>query len=63
MSGLLSPQTEDKIHEKLESGRYPTADEVVQEALRLLEARERWDWLQQALTEGEEGEAVESTPE
>ena len=41
MSVVLSPETEEKIREKVASGLFPTADEVVQEALRLLEARER----------------------
>jgi antitoxin ParD1/3/4 len=63
MSVVLSPETEEKIREKVASGLFPTADEVVQEALRLLEARERWNWLQQALAEGDEGEAIELTPE
>ena len=41
MSVVLSPETEEMIREKVESGHFPTADEVVQEALRLLDARER----------------------
>jgi antitoxin ParD1/3/4 len=68
MSVLLSPQTEEMIREKVESGRYPTADEVVQEALRLLEAHERHlARLRAELTKGidqlDRGEGVELTEE
>lgn len=68
MSVLLSPQTEEMIREKVESGRYPTADEVVQEALRLLEAHERHlAHLRAELARGidqlDRGEGVELTEE
>jgi putative addiction module CopG family antidote len=37
----LSPETERLIAEKIESGHYRSADEVVREGLALLEAREQ----------------------
>jgi putative addiction module CopG family antidote len=37
----LTPETEQLIAEKVESGHYHSADEVVREGLALLEARER----------------------
>jgi antitoxin ParD1/3/4 len=36
----LTPQLEQLIHEKVSSGRYNSASEVVREALRLLEDRD-----------------------
>jgi putative addiction module CopG family antidote len=63
MSVLLSPQTEAMIRERVENGGYLDADTAVQEALRLLEEHEGWRWLQHALAEGDEGEAIELTEE
>ena len=40
MKRSLSPETERLIEEKVCSGRYHSADEVVRESLRLLEARD-----------------------
>jgi putative addiction module CopG family antidote len=36
----LNPETERLIAEKVRSGRYPSADEVVREGLELLQAQE-----------------------
>lgn len=67
MSVTLTPQLESKIRERVESGRYESASEVVAEALRLLELVERRDRLRASLTESWEqhlrGESVELTPE
>jgi antitoxin ParD1/3/4 len=41
MNISLTPDLEGFIEDKVKSGRYTTASEVVQEALRLLEERER----------------------
>ena len=46
------------IEKKLESGRYSSAEQVVETALRALEAAERSDeeklaWLRRAIAEGE----------
>jgi putative addiction module CopG family antidote len=46
MSMTLTPQTEEKIRHWVESGTYPNADAVVQDALRLLQEHEqRREWL------------------
>ncbi len=37
----LTPEPEQLIHGKVESGLYPSAGEVVREALRLLDERDR----------------------
>jgi antitoxin ParD1/3/4 len=41
MSISLTPELEQLIHKKVESGLYLSASEVVREALRLLEERDR----------------------
>lgn len=64
MSIKLDPQLEDLIQQKIEIGRYPDASAVVREALRLMDVQERrFQRLQAALDEGEEGETVPWTPE
>lgn len=63
MSVQIADDVETIIREKVESGLYPSADEVLREALRLLDERDRLTWLRAALAEGEEGEAFEYTPE
>ncbi len=40
MNVSLTPELEQFVHEKVKSGRYLSASEVVREALRLLEERE-----------------------
>lgn len=67
MNVTLTPQLEAMIRERVASGRYSDASEVVGEALRLLEERERLDHLRSLLAVGMEqakrGELVELTPE
>ncbi len=41
MSIILKPEQEQFIHEKLKSGKYQNADEVIAIAFRLLEAQEK----------------------
>ena len=41
MNVSLTPQLEELIHHKVESGLYHSASEVVREGLRLLEERDR----------------------
>jgi antitoxin ParD1/3/4 len=60
---ILDPQQEALVRQKVESGMYQDASEVIREALRLLEEHDRRRWLQQALAEGERGDAIELTPE
>jgi putative addiction module CopG family antidote len=63
MSVTLSPQTEALIREKVQSGQYRDADEVVERAVRLLDRHDQRERLLAALAEGEVGEAIEWTPE
>ncbi len=67
MNVSLTPQLEAKIHERVESGRYASASEVVREALRLLEEREQLEHLRSLLAvgleEAQRGELIEFTPE
>ena len=41
MNVSLTPELEQLVHEKVKTGRYLSASEVVREALRLLEERDR----------------------
>lgn len=67
MSVILTPQIEAMIRERVASGRYTNASEVMQEALRLLEEREQLEHLRSLLAVGLEqldrGEFVEFTPD
>jgi antitoxin ParD1/3/4 len=67
MAVSLTPQLEAMIRQRVESGRYSDASEVVQEALRLLEEREELDRLRSLIAVGMEqshrGDVVEFTPE
>ena len=63
----LSPRLEAMIQQRVESGHYNNASEVVREALRLLEERDQMQHLHSLLAVGLEqarrGELVELTPE
>lgn len=67
MSVTLTPQLEEKIQQRVESGRYRDASEVVQEALWLIEEREQLEHLRSLLEVGlaqaRRGELIEFTPE
>jgi len=67
MSINVTAESEAKIREKVESGRYPSADEVIGKALRLLDWQEQEHEkllrLRALIDEGFEGEAVPLTPE
>ncbi len=69
MNVSLTPELEQLVHEKVKSGRYLSASEVVREGLRLLEERDRLHQLrlselQQKLTIGiqqaDRGELIEA---
>lgn len=58
---LLGDYFEDFINEEVRSGRYSSANEVIQSALRLLEREERKELaLVKALETGEESGFVEN---
>ncbi len=65
MSIQLAPAIEAKIQERVERGHYPNADAVVEEALRVLEARDKeakvQKLLQVALDQVDRGEIIEMT--
>ena len=67
MTVTLTPQLEAKIRQRVESGRYPDASDVVGEARRLLEEREKLEHLRSLLEVGlkqaRRGELIEFTPE
>jgi antitoxin ParD1/3/4 len=67
MNVSLTPQLEAMIRQRVASGRYNNASEVVREALRLLEEHEKREHLRSLLAVGLEqarrGELVEFTPE
>ena len=49
MNIILKPEEEQLIQEKLKSGKYETAYEVIVEALRLLEERDKYyeNWVKE----------------
>ena len=64
MRTRLSPQVEALIQQKVSSGLYASADEVIAAAMHLLEEHDhRLLRLREALAEGEAGEAMPWTPE
>ncbi len=67
MNVSLTPQLEELVRRKVESGLYNNASEVVREALRLMEERDRLSRLRAAIAAGDEqlarGEVVDWTPD
>ena len=67
MSVQLTPKAEAMVRQKVESGLYATADEVIEEALRLLDEHDGLRQLRAKLDVGlaqiEWGEAIPFTPE
>ncbi len=53
MNVSLTPELEELVRRKVESGLYGSASEVVREALRLLEERDRLARLRAALAAGD----------
>lgn len=53
MNVNLTPQLEAMVRDKVESGLYNNASEVVREALRLMEERDRFRRLKQAIAVGD----------
>lgn len=67
MNVHLTPHLETMVRQKVATGRYNDASQVVREALRLLEERDSLRQLRAALAIGQEqldrGEGRECTPE
>jgi antitoxin ParD1/3/4 len=67
MNVSLTPQLEAMIRQRVESGRYNNASEVVREALRLLEEHEQVMHLRSLIAVGLEderrGNLIDYTPE
>ena len=67
MSVTLTPKLEAMIRERVESGRYHDATEVIHEAMRRLEEHERLEHLRALLEVGRQeelrGELITYTPE
>lgn len=67
MNVNLTPQLEALVRQKVETGLYNNASEVVREALRLMEERDRFRRLQSAIASGDaqyaRGEVSTWTPE
>lgn len=63
----LTPEAEAVIRKKIESGQYQSAGDVIAAAVKLLDERDRREYLRGLLREAEEqvrnGEVVEWTPE
>ena len=63
----LSPRLQAMIEDRIDRGEYADAEAVIEEALHLLEERDRVAYLRAATTKGlaqiERGEEVEYTPE
>jgi antitoxin ParD1/3/4 len=63
MNVTLTPQMEALIRQKVASGRYGDATAVVQEALRLLDQRDRFERAKAAIAHGlEQAERGDVTP-
>lgn len=52
MNVSLTPQLENFVREKVASGFYNNASEVIREALRMLEERERFNLLKREVRKG-----------
>jgi antitoxin ParD1/3/4 len=64
MTVTLTPEAEALIRQQLEAGAYRNADEVIEEALRLLDERDRLARLRAKLQIGlDSGETIPWTPD
>ena len=67
MDVTLSPELKELVRRRVESGRYHSAGQVIEEALLLLDERDHWAALQAELKQGfdqlDRGEGVVWTPE
>ena len=64
MTDSLKPHVNAIIHDKVASGRYGDANDVIEQALRLLDQHERMEHLRALLADGlASGEPIEWTSE
>jgi putative addiction module CopG family antidote len=67
MNVHLDAELEDLVRQKVDDGLYPDVDTIMQEALRLLDRRDRLAYLRAAIARAdaqiERGEYVEWTPD
>ena len=67
MEITLTPEAEALVRQKVADGRFASADEVVEAAVKLLDERDRLEYLRALLRETEqqvqEGKTVEWSPE
>ena len=67
MTVSLSPELEALVHQKMRTGQYDTPNEVMREAMRLLDERDRLARLREivavGIAEADRGEGVEMTAE
>lgn len=67
MQITLSPETEAVVRQKVEASKFASVDEVVAAAVKMLDTRDRYDYLRGLMPEAEQqarnGEVVEWTPE
>lgn len=67
MTVSLSPELEALVHQKMQTGQYNTPNEVMQEAMRLLDARDRLARIREivaiGIAQADRGEVVEMTDE
>ena len=67
MEITLTPETEEVVRQKLANGSFASAADVIEAAVRLLDARDRYEYLRGLILEAErevqEGNVVEWTPE
>jgi antitoxin ParD1/3/4 len=66
MNVSLTPELEALVHRKVKTGLYSTASEVVREALRQMDERDRLARLREVvaigIAEADQGKVVELTP-
>ncbi len=67
MEITLTPETEAVVRQKVADGRFASAAEVVEAAVRLLDTRDRYEYLRGLILAAEQeiqdGKVVEWTPE
>lgn len=67
MEITLTPETEEVVRKMVAAGRFANGAEVVEAAVRLLDTRDRYEYLRDLIREAEQdvqdGKVIEWTPE